>query len=374
MPSDILHILNLDTIGGVEELFCNFIQYPTEHRHHVFVTGGKIHPHFEEAIYLNAASVNYEKYLFGVKIPKWIRKIRRDFVLSKNYTHIVLWNRFDKIESSAKVIYYEHGASWMHHKGKLATHFFDSVSTILANSDAAKKVLELKWGITKPITVIPNPLRGDIAIAKSAKTLQDRPIRLGCIGRLIPLKGFPLAIQALKELLQYGQKAELIIAGDGEERPHLERLCHGLPVTFLGPVKNVTAFYDSIDLLVIPSIREPLGLIALEAAARGTPVIAAQVDGLPEVAIGALIPPSLEMGRYPDFGGELKKLPDLVYNPQTGALEIPKLVDPSRIREEIVAFIDNPTRYQQASKTALEFAKSRESFADFAEKLLTSFT
>jgi len=374
MPADILHIVNLDTIGGVEELFCNFVQYPTSHRHHVFVTGGKIHPYFEEAIYQYCASVNYEKYLFGVKTPKWIRKMRREFVLSKKYSHIVLWNRFDKIESSAKVIYYEHGASWIHHKGKVGTSFFDSIHEILANSHAAKRVLELKWHVKKPITVVPNPLRSDIEIGRTPRTLLDQPVKLGCIGRLIPLKGFPIAFGVIEALAEKGYKAELMIAGDGEDRALLEKHAAGLPVTFLGPIKDVTAFYDSLDFLLVPSIREPLGLVALEAAARGVPVIAANIDGLPEAVVGELIQPTVPLEEYPLLGGELKKMPDLVYDPRRDALVEPKLVDPAHISDSIIQYIENGSLYRDTSMKALEFARSRANFAAFAEKLLTTFT
>ncbi|MDB6082046.1 MAG: glycosyltransferase [Chlamydiia bacterium] len=366
-------MVNLDTIGGVEELFVHFLENAKAHRHHILVTGGKIHPYFLETITKYAASITYEKYLFGFKIPKVLRQLKRKYALQKKYAYIVLWNRFEKIKSSAKVIYYEHGASWIDPKGSNAGEFFNTVDFILANSKAAKRILELKWGIQKPIAVIDNPLRPDLPFSDTPRTEFHTPFRIGYIGRLIPLKGVALLLSALRILVNRGIAVELFIAGEGQEKAKLQLEAQGLPVHFYGAIDNVTAFYDSIDLLVIPSIREPLGLVALEAEARGVPVIASYVDGLPEAACGYCLPPTLTISRYPEFGGTLEKLPDVVYDPLNDSISPPRLLDPELIAERIEYLMNHPEEYQELSRAAIHFTKQRINFAQYAEKLLTFF-
>ncbi len=91
----------------------------------------------------------------------------------------------------------------------------------------------------------------------------------------------------------------LAIAGDGSERPALERLAQEVGVAatvdFLGFVRDVSALYDRASLLVAPTPREGLGLSVVEAMAHALPVVASDAGGHREtvggVAGAALFPP-----------------------------------------------------------------------------------
>jgi glycosyltransferase involved in cell wall biosynthesis len=77
--------------------------------------------------------------------------------------------------------------------------------------------------------------------------------------------------------------------GEGWLKSHLEHLArttgHGWKIRFTGfiPDSEVIALMTSADVLVIPSIYEPFGIVALEGMAAGVPVVASQVGGLAEV-------------------------------------------------------------------------------------------
>lgn len=118
---------------------------------------------------------------------------------------------------------------------------------------------------------------------------RDAPVVLG-FGRLVPDKGFDLAIHAFAAVLRRMPTARLVLAGEGVARPELERLAASLgieaAVHFTGPVSpaEVPALINAASLVVVPSRwDEPFGLVALEAALLARPVIATRVGGLPEV-------------------------------------------------------------------------------------------
>lgn len=373
---DYLHVLNLDTVGGVEELFIHFLvnaKKLSPVKQHLLVTSNKPHPFFQAPI-KNADSSGLEKYLGPIKVPGFMRNAtRRRYLKKVKPDATILWNRMEEYTWPGRVIYYEHGASWIADRSKSKRSFFQSVDAILANSHAAKRILELKWDVKLPIRIVENPLKPTITPSPAPKQAK-RELTLGYIGRLIPLKGVSLLLHALTHLRQ--EPVTLKIAGDGPEKEALLKEAKRLnvPVTFYGAIKDVSAFYDSIDVLIVPSIREPLGLVAQEAALRGCPVIAANVDGLPEVVkhntTGFCLDPELDIASYPLFGGQLQNLPDLVYNPATDALTAPKLLNPENIASHISKLLYNPELYEFFSQSAIAFAMQRPNFTQYTQNLL----
>jgi len=105
------------------------------------------------------------------------------------------------------------------------------------------------------------------------------------VGHLIERKGHDLVIRAMRDLPDFN----LLIAGDGPERGNLHALAQQLgvskQVSFLGAVRpeNMTHLYNAGDGLVLASSREGWANVLLEAMACGTPVIASNVWGTPEV-------------------------------------------------------------------------------------------
>ncbi|MFD7711651.1 glycosyltransferase [Streptomyces sp. NPDC059786] len=96
------------------------------------------------------------------------------------------------------------------------------------------------------------------------------------------------ALDALAALLRRGERARLVVAGDGPLRGRLEARARErkLPVTFLGHVADrveLGALQASADLCLAPGPAETFGLAALEAMACGTPVVASASSALSEV-------------------------------------------------------------------------------------------
>jgi glycosyltransferase involved in cell wall biosynthesis len=114
---------------------------------------------------------------------------------------------------------------------------------------------------------------------------QQSPLLVGAVGRLSAQKGFDLLISAWQKLKP--ENAKLIIVGDGAEKKSLQEQINqaGLEnqVTLAGDIPNMPAFYQTLNLMVIPSRWEGLGIVALEAGASGIPIIASSVDGLKDI-------------------------------------------------------------------------------------------
>jgi len=119
------------------------------------------------------------------------------------------------------------------------------------------------------------------------------------VGRLVSTKGVEIAIDALERLHETGDEISLRICGDGPERKKLEARVEqnglGGSVRFEGWVgmTELTQYYRSSKLLVLPSTYESFGITALEAIAGRCPVVASDTGGLPEAVgeCGLLVPP-----------------------------------------------------------------------------------
>src|SRR5262249_25141569 len=115
----------------------------------------------------------------------------------------------------------------------------------------------------------------------------DRVPRLLCVGRLIPIKGHVLLLRALAEARSELPGLVLEIAGRGPLEPALRALCRELgiaeAVRFLGYVAPIQAAIERAAIVVVPSMGEGFGMVALEAMERSRPVIAAEIGGLGEL-------------------------------------------------------------------------------------------
>lgn len=110
---------------------------------------------------------------------------------------------------------------------------------------------------------------------------ENRPFTFGYIGSLTGNKNVARLIEAFN-LLPKGCK--LIIGGSGESESKLKTLTrNNAHIKFLGHVHNLKQFYGKIDCLVIPSLNESWGLVALEAMSAKVPVIITKNSGLVEL-------------------------------------------------------------------------------------------
>jgi D-inositol-3-phosphate glycosyltransferase len=170
---------------------------------------------------------------------------------------------------------------------------------ILANCPAEAAQLQRLYGADPSrIEIVPPGVvhaffsPGDRAGARAALDHLgplDGPVLL-FVGRIQPLKGLDVAVRALAEL---GDPTAVLVvvggasgAGGRHEVERIEKLAASLGVSdrvrFTAPQPHhmLSTFYRAADVVLVPSRSESFGLVALEAAACGTPVVAAAVGGL----------------------------------------------------------------------------------------------
>ncbi|MFM7060565.1 MAG: glycosyltransferase [Actinomycetes bacterium] len=157
------------------------------------------------------------------------------------------------------------------------------------------------------------------AATRGALGLDDRPVLLFA-GRIQPLKGADLAVRSLAALED--RRAVLLVVGgpsgiQGErEAAALRALSAELGVAdrirWLPPQPHdaVAALYRIADVCVVPSRAESFGLVALEAAACGTPVVAAAVGGLTSIVVDGETGYLVESRAAEAYAGPIDRLLD----------------------------------------------------------------
>ena len=172
------------------------------------------------------------------------------------------------------------------HVGRLGGYYdlkyYRHCDQLIANTSAIVDYAVGNGWPRQRITHLPNfvpDASAAAALPSEAVAADDRASVALALGRLHPKKGFDFLLEALAATA----KVDLWIAGDGPLRPGLERLATRLGIAdrvrFLGWREDVPDLMASADLLVCPSLYEPLGNVVIEAWSAGLPVVATASDG-----------------------------------------------------------------------------------------------
>ena len=122
---------------------------------------------------------------------------------------------------------------------------------------------------------------------------------VGMTGRLEPVKGPRYFIEAAAQVAKGNPGVKFLLAGEGSLRKALEDDIVRAGLTgrcaLLGWQEDMDRIFSILDILVLPSLNEAVGMVLIEAQSRGVPVVATKVGGVPEVVkdneTGVLVPP-----------------------------------------------------------------------------------
>ena len=184
-------------------------------------------------------------------------------------------------------------------KPRLSRRLFDTWGKkVIAISGAVERHLADDFRITKSrIRLVHNGIdlsrfskdysAGDKARVKKLQGLGEGPV-IGTMGRLSPVKGQRYLVEAMKSVISKRADAQCLIVGRGGEEPALRQLALSAGISericFAGcPWEDVPLYLSCMDIFVLPSVEEGLGLALLEAMARSLPCIGSDTGGIRDI-------------------------------------------------------------------------------------------
>ena len=337
---NIIHVISMRRgLGGVQQSFLSYYKYAQKNSR------------YKQYIFSNhEISKNYGYLKNFLKIQKNFFSFLKHLV-SKNsiiYLHNKLSSKkifylLKLMPSNNNIIFAESGVAWnmkTQQQIEIYQKNADLAKKIIVCSIATKHMLVKRFKLDEKKIVLIYNGQEDPKIKK--KNTNKKNINIGFIGRLESIKGAHLFIEAAILLKQYN--FNFLIAGDGHLEKELKELSKANKnIKFIGNVKNPFNFIKSLDILVVPSIREPLGLVSIEAGLCKVAVIASNIDGIPEVITnkhsGILLNPTQKINSK-KYNSKMS-LPDFVINPSNHKLIKPRQLDPKKLSNSILLLSKN---------------------------------
>ena len=306
-PLRILQIVSGRNVNGAV-LYCKLLSEHLVERGHkvtvLFREGSWIEKQFNDSA-VGQMTSNLKRFPTGElsRIAAWVRRNDIDVI----HTHMSSGHTFGillKMMSGIPVVATAHTRSFQLH--------WRLNDFVIANSDATfnfqRRVNFVPAQRMQTVHCFPDlercreiPERG-IRAARKRLHLKGGEFVVGVVGEVVPRKGHIYLFRALSRMVEAIPNLRLAVIGRFSRhepcaqmlRKHLIKEGLFRRVRWLGIRQSVHYFLKVCDLTVVPSIEEPLGLVAIESLATGTPVVATNVGGLPEIVqhekTGLLVP------------------------------------------------------------------------------------
>jgi glycosyltransferase involved in cell wall biosynthesis len=293
---NILLIANHLNVGGISSYLFTLANGLKQRGHQVYLasSGGELEDKFSAAgianfkVCLNTKNEISPKIIFSFfKLRKEIKKFQIDLVHSNSRTTQVLGNLLSR-SLALPHIFTCHGFF----KPKLSRRLFPCWGEgVIAISQEVRQHLisDFKLNAAK-ISVINNGIDtknfGDFSgrFNLRQKLGINDVVLVGIIARLSDVKGHIYLIQAMARVINSFPSAKLLILGQGKMKDRLIKQVEDLGirdnVLFIPEVKNTKDMLAVMDIFVMPSLQEGLGLALMEAMAQGLAVIGSAVGGI----------------------------------------------------------------------------------------------
>ncbi len=313
MPIRVLHIIDHMRFGGAQRIVVTLADRQPFTKIYSLRGGSST----------DIAEIPAEKLYFGGRnivavffaIPALIRLIEREKFdvihchLRLSFLIGLILALYFGAKPGPKFVFHEHGSILF--GSFLYKYLLKKVARygVLVACSQQVKDASLQAGVSGDVRVVLNfvdesRFHEDLGLRNEFRRQQkihENDMVIGFAGRLVPQKGCYELVQAFSRI-PATDSTKLMIAGQGSDanRIHDYILKNDLSsrVTMLGYVSDMNGFYNGIDVFVIPSHMEPLGMVQLEAQICGKPVIASDIPGIRETVdvANALLFPAGNVG------------------------------------------------------------------------------
>ncbi|HIT88882.1 MAG TPA: glycosyltransferase [Candidatus Merdenecus merdavium] len=302
----IIHVTtSLSIPNGVAKLLLYLIPYQKQAGHSVDIA---ILMDFDSSYKCNMQEIGCQVFpLKGEKLfrfnPLIILRLKK-IICNYDIVHVHLfpslyWVAFTKLlfPSNCKIIFTEHnfsnnriGKKWLNH---LEQFIYKRYNRIIAISEPVAEMLRTHTKSKGKIITVENGIDlscFDIAVAISRKEMNipDGAVLITQVARFMYEKDQRTVLRALALL---PENYHVLLVGDGflleEHKQMAQQMAIAHRVHFLGLRIDVPSILKASDVVVVSSIIEGFGLVAVEGMAAGKPVVASDVPGLAEVVKGA---------------------------------------------------------------------------------------
>ncbi|MEZ4736417.1 MAG: glycosyltransferase [Caldilineaceae bacterium] len=292
------------------------------------------------------------------QMSHWLRKQRIQIVHSYNAFANVWGQLAASLARVPSKICGEHGTIW---SVKPPMMWLDSLAyqradLVIANSQASAKMLQLRYGISRDkIRVIYNPIpplpQADRMALRKEYNIRENTLLVGSIGRLDTPKGFATLVDTAAHVLTKRNDVHFMIIGGGPQEEELRTRIYSHKIedrfTLTGWRADARHLVQMFDLFVNTSIRESFGNVLIEASLAEVPVVAPNIDGIPEAVIdqqtGILLTPteppiSMKSSRSAAIDKRV------LFH---GSLATPRSLDPGKLAEVLLDLLEQPERRRQ---------------------------
>lgn len=310
----VLHLIDHWGLGGAQRVVATLTRLEDQHHHHIVA----VFKHGQHPWHTPCTPFFLADSYRG--LPNAVRQLRHLIHrIHPDLIHVHLYGaRFiahlalTGIKHRPHVIWHEHSEGeiferFPHHLAQLLVMWQRRLAKRLYFASPTTSGLQFIERTFAPnserMVVLPNPVdRRSIERAARNQPALERPLDapvIAFIGRLVPQKGSETVLPLFHRFRKLAPGCKLWIVGDGPLRSKMEAQVHKLKlqgeVDFLGTRSDVEAILNVVDLVIMPSVYEPFGMVAAEAFCLNKPVVGHAVDGLGELLtdhpLGFAVPP-----------------------------------------------------------------------------------
>ncbi len=308
---NILYVIWSLGLGGAEQVVKSLVKGLNKAKFRPFICCLNDEGRFADELKAQGIQVfalNKKRGIDFSVVPKLVKIIKENNI-NVVHTHLWganLWGRLAANEAHIPVVVTEHNVDvWKNPIHFVIDRFlFRKTDCFVAVSEMVRGFYSQKLGVTREkIEVVYNGVEIKVPQCPCAPVPQQKNIKnelginddekvIAVIGRLVPQKGIEFFLNAMKGVFNHrpstiDNRLKILIVGEGPLLNNLKLKVKNEKledkVEFLGFRKDIPEILSITDILVLPSSREGLPMILLEAMAAGVIVVATRVGGTPEL-------------------------------------------------------------------------------------------